>query len=51
MGRYYGCHVPGLYAMIARLHMHKYGTKQEQLASVAVKNHHNGTMIKSAVPE
>ncbi|WP_407357312.1 thiolase domain-containing protein [Methanolobus sp. WCC5] len=37
-----GATFPGLYAMIARLHMHKYGTTSEQLAEVAVKNHHNG---------
>ncbi len=43
-----GATFPGLYAMIARLHMHKYGTTQEQLASVAVKNHHNGTMNPKA---
>lgn len=43
-----GATFPGLYAMIARLHMHKYGTKQEQLAAVAVKNHHNGTMNPKA---
>jgi acetyl-CoA C-acetyltransferase len=34
-----GATFPALYAMIARLHMHKYGTTREQLASVAVKNH------------
>jgi len=39
-----GATFPGLYAMIARLHMHRYGTTSEQLASVAVKNHHNGSM-------
>jgi acetyl-CoA C-acetyltransferase len=39
-----GATFPGLYAMIARLHMHKYGTTSEQLAAVSVKNHHNGTM-------
>jgi acetyl-CoA C-acetyltransferase len=39
-----GATFPGLYAMIARLHMHKYGTTPEQLAAVSVKNHHNGTM-------
>lgn len=39
-----GATFPGLYAMIAKLHMHKYGTTSEQLASAAVKNHHNGTM-------
>ena len=43
-----GATFPGLYAMIAKLHMHKYGTTQEQLASVAVKNHHNGTMNPKA---
>ncbi len=39
-----GATFPGLYAMIAKLHMHTYGTTSEQLASVSVKNHHNGTM-------
>jgi acetyl-CoA C-acetyltransferase len=39
-----GVTFPGLYAMMAVAHMHKYGTKREQLAAVAVKNHHNGTM-------
>ncbi|MCX9084700.1 MAG: thiolase domain-containing protein [Candidatus Methanoperedens sp.] len=43
-----GATFPGLYAMMARLHMHRYGTTQEQLASVAVKNHHNGTMNPKA---
>ena len=37
-----GATFPGLYSMIARLHMHKYGTTSEQLAEVAVKNHRNG---------
>ena len=36
-----GATFPGFYAMIARAHMHKYGTTAEQLASVAVKNHKN----------
>ncbi|HUW68500.1 MAG TPA: thiolase domain-containing protein [Candidatus Nanoarchaeia archaeon] len=39
-----GATFPGLYAMIARLHMHKYGTTSEQLAEVSVKNHFNGSM-------
>ncbi len=39
---YHGITFPGLYAMIARAHMHKYGTTREQLAAVAVKNHENG---------
>lgn len=43
-----GATFPGIYAMIARLHMHKYGTTPEQLASVAVKNHRNGTMNPKA---
>ncbi len=41
---YHGVTFPGLYAMIANAHMHKYGTTPQQLAAVAVKNHHNGTM-------
>jgi acetyl-CoA C-acetyltransferase len=39
-----GVTFPGLYAMMAVAHMNKYGTKREQLAAVAVKNHHNGCM-------
>jgi acetyl-CoA C-acetyltransferase len=39
---YQGITFPGLYALIARAHMQKYGTTREQLAKVAVKNHHNG---------
>lgn len=39
---YHGITFPGLYAMIAHAHMHKYGTTPEQLAAVAVKNHRNG---------
>ncbi len=37
-----GVTFPGLYAMMAVAHMGKYGTTREQLAAVAVKNHHNG---------
>jgi acetyl-CoA C-acetyltransferase len=40
---YHGITFPGLYALIARAHMEKYGTSREQLAMVAVKNHHNGS--------
>jgi acetyl-CoA C-acetyltransferase len=39
---YNGITFPGLYAMIARAHMHKYGTTRKQLAMVSVKNHRNG---------
>ncbi len=43
-----GATFPALYAMIARLHMHRYGTTREQLAAVAVKNHHNAVYNKRA---
>jgi len=39
---YHGLTFPGLYALIARAHMDKYGTTREQLAMVSVKNHSNG---------
>lgn len=41
---YHGMTFPGLYALIARAHMEKYDTTREQLAMVAVKNHHNGSL-------
>src|ERR1051325_9086829 len=37
-----------LFAMIARRHMHDFGTKKEHLASVAVKNHANGVLNPDA---
>ncbi len=40
---FFGATFPALYAMIARLHMHRYGTIREDLAEVAVKNHFNGS--------
>jgi acetyl-CoA C-acetyltransferase len=39
---YHGVTFPGLYAMLAVAHMHKYGTTRDQLSHVAVKNHRNG---------
>jgi acetyl-CoA C-acetyltransferase len=39
---YHGITFPGLYAMIARAHMAKYGTTPEDLAWVSVKNHRHG---------
>jgi len=36
-----GLTFPGVYALIARRHMHEYGTTREQLAMVSVKNHKN----------
>jgi len=41
---YYGVTFPSLYAMIARRHMFEFGTTREQMAKVAVKNHHNGSL-------
>jgi len=41
---YHGITFPGLYAMMARVHMHRYGTTREQLAHVAVKNHAHGLL-------
>ncbi|MEK6957748.1 MAG: thiolase domain-containing protein [archaeon] len=36
-----GASFPALYALMARAHMNKFGTTEEQLAHVAVKNHSN----------
>ena len=41
---YQGITFPGLYALMARAHMQKYGTTRKQLAQVAVKNHYHGSM-------
>src|SRR5579862_2654924 len=43
-----GSTFPSLFAMIARRHMHEYGTKREHLAAVAVKNHENGALNPDA---
>ncbi|MCG6989942.1 MAG: thiolase domain-containing protein [Gemmatimonadetes bacterium] len=45
---YHGITFPGLYAMIARAHMAKYGTTDEDLAWVSVKSHHHGSMNAKA---
>jgi len=37
-----GATFPGLYAAIARAHMDEFGTSEEDMARVAVKNHANG---------
>jgi acetyl-CoA C-acetyltransferase len=37
-----GVSFPSLYAMMARRHMHEYGTTREQLAMFSVINHENG---------
>ncbi|MBI4864780.1 MAG: thiolase domain-containing protein [Candidatus Riflebacteria bacterium] len=38
---FHGVTFPALYGMMARAHMHRYGTTREQLSAVAVKNHGN----------
>ena len=45
---FHGITFPGLYAMLARVHMARYGTTIEQLAAVAVKNHANGFLNPNA---
>lgn len=39
--RFVGANLPAIYALIARLHMHRFGTREEDLAMIAVKNHRN----------
>ncbi|MFA5049393.1 MAG: thiolase domain-containing protein [Candidatus Micrarchaeia archaeon] len=39
---FFGATFPALYALMAKRHMIDYGTTEEMLASVAVKNHENG---------
>jgi acetyl-CoA C-acetyltransferase len=43
-----GSTFPSLFAMIARRHMHDFGTRREHLAAVAVKNHENGALNPDA---
>ena len=45
---YHGVTFPGLYGMMAHAHMHQYGTTRRQMSAVAVKNHHNGSLIPLA---
>jgi len=45
---FHGITFPGLYAMMAKTHMERYGTTREQLAEVAVKNHKNGSKNPNA---
>jgi len=40
----FGATFASLYAMMARRHMHMYGTTREHMAAVAVKNHKNGSL-------
>jgi acetyl-CoA C-acetyltransferase len=43
-----GLTFPGVFALIARAHMTKYGTTEEQMAAVAVKNHRHGALNPKA---
>ncbi len=43
-----GATFPAIYALMAKRHMLDYGTTEEMLASVAVKNHKNGAKNKYA---
>lgn len=45
---YHGITFPGLYAMIARAHMQKHGTTEEDLSWVSVKNHRHGALNPKA---
>jgi acetyl-CoA C-acetyltransferase len=43
-----GGSLPALYAIIARMHIEQFGTTEEDLALVSVKNHKNGAMNPKA---
>ena len=43
-----GLTFPGVFALIARAHMEKYGTTEAQMAAVAVKNHRHGALNPKA---
>ena len=43
-----GLTFPGLYALMAKAHMQKYGTKKLHLAEVSVKNHYHASMNDKA---
>jgi len=43
-----GLTFPGVFALLTKRHMHEYGTTEEQLAHVAVKNHGHGALNPKA---
>lgn len=43
-----GATFPALYALMAQVHMTRFGTTSEQLAWVAVKNHYHATLSENA---
>jgi len=46
--QYNGMTFPGLFALMATAHMHRYGTTEQQMALVAVKNHRHGALNPKA---
>ncbi len=48
MEREAGATFPALYALMARAHMEKYGTTEEDLAAVSVKNHYHASLNSHA---
>jgi acetyl-CoA C-acetyltransferase len=46
--QWHGITFPGLFALMATAHMHRYGTTEAQLAAVAVKNHYHGSLNPKA---
>ena len=46
--QFHGITFPGLFALMATAHMNAYGTTQEQMAKVAVKNHHHASLNPKA---
>ena len=45
---FFGGTIASLWALMARRHMHEYGTTHEQMARVSVKNHANGSLNPKA---
>jgi len=43
-----GATFPALYALIARAHMEKYGTREKEMAQVSVKNHYHASLNSHA---
>jgi len=46
--QFHGITFPGLFAMMATAHMHAYGTTEDQMSTVAVKNHYHGSLNPKA---
>jgi acetyl-CoA acetyltransferase len=46
--QWHGITFPGLFALMATAHMHAYGTTEQHLAMVAVKNHYHGSLNPKA---